>query len=314
MGFAVNCGFLLASVGVLAQLLLSLVPRLHPVVELACHFSMHSMVALCLLVPTAIYRGKRGWAIVLSAATLLALAITQPWELLPQKTSSATQHKHAISILSWNVLASNQAHDEIRQIVAEADTDIVLLIEASPAHIRGLADVLNRYPHTITYPAWGGSGIALLSKVPVAKLELEPFTLAHQPAIIASLSLADSSQNLTLIAMHTVSPIPVWRTSYRDAQLAAMREWSLAQPGPLCLFGDLNVTPWAPSFRELIDAGFKDSRQGNGNCASWPASAGMLGIPIDHALTLGDCGIVDRQVLSGSRGSDHRPIRFELRY
>ncbi len=98
-------------------------------------------------------------------------------------------------------------------------------------------------------------------------------------------------------------------------QLSELKLWAREQAVPVCVAGDLNITPWAPAFARMRDAGFVDSRtRGYGNQASWPSWLGPLGIPIDHALSFGKCEIVNRRLGPMVWGSDHRPILFDVRY
>ena len=68
-------------------------------------------------------------------------------------------------------------------------------------------------------------------------------------------------------------------------QLERVGEIAEGCDGPVVVVGDLNITPFSPSFRRLCDAGrLRDARVGHGIQPSWPAGRWMLSIPIDHGL------------------------------
>ncbi len=79
------------------------------------------------------------------------------------------------------------------------------------------------------------------------------------------------------------------------------------------VLGDLNTSPWSPSFRDLLKMGrLKDTRVGVGNQASWPAHFGMFGIPIDHFLINDQLVAHRRHIVRTFRGSDHSAIAIEI--
>ncbi len=65
--------------------------------------------------------------------------------------------------------------------------------------------------------------------------------------------------------------------------------------------------------RLLREGKLRDSRDYRGRFPSWPADAGQLGIPIDHALVNHNLEVLDRQVIEGLDHSDHRPITVTVR-
>jgi endonuclease/exonuclease/phosphatase (EEP) superfamily protein YafD len=76
--------------------------------------------------------------------------------------------------------------------------------------------------------------------------------------------------------------------------------------------GDLNVTPWSPTFRDLLQApGLVDTARGRGLRGTWPVCLPGMRIPIDHCLVSGDLQVLDRQVGPGV-GSDHFPVMADL--
>lgn len=307
-GFGVS----LLSFCVCVQVGLVLCSRLHPFLELACHCSLHVLLAAAVLLPALIWLRYRGVAFCLAIATAYLLVLVQPWGFINFGQKPA-EEPNTLQVLSWNVLSINKSFAEIEQVIKDVNPDVLILIEVRPGLIEALPFVQETYPHCLQRPSWGGEGIAICSRVPGTTTSFEGFDYPRQPGIVAKIP-GVSGGSMELVALHTLSPLPTPRTAVRDRQLASVRDWSSSRTGPTCVAGDFNTTPWTSSFIDLLRSGFRDSRVGSGNGASWPAELGWLGIPIDHAITKGDCRISERRVLQECPGSDHRPIAFKLHF
>lgn len=294
--------------------LTSLVSPLSALLELAVHFSFHALIGAAILLPLLVILKKRVCTTSAAICGLYLVFVVQPWQLIPMADKENAEFANEVKVLSWNVLSANPSISTIEDLVQKVDPDLLVLIELRPGFFEDTQELLEKYPTTVSRPSWKGGGIAVLSRLPGIHLRIEEFGYPGQPAVVATLDGTKSSGQVQLVAMHTYSPMPVSRTPHRDEQLASFVKWSSTQALPLCLVGDLNVTPWTPSFQRIVKHGFQDSRLGVGNCASWPTGLGWFGLPIDHALTKGNCQIVDRTVLERGPGSDHLPISFTLRF
>ncbi len=301
-------------IAVSIQVACHLLGRLSPVLELASHFSLHVIGFVLLLLPGLLFFRRFIMSAVMVASCGILLLSVQPWTLMPAASPSA-QGKTQLQVLSWNILSANQQLDEIKSLLQNQAADVVVLYEVSPS-LKGMFEELRYlYPIQLEKYSWGGEGIAVLSKLEDTQLRFEDFGQPRQPAIVATLpGTKHGDAPLQLVGMHTLSPIPTYRSRGRDLQLKSVASWTSTNSDAVCLCGDLNITPWAPGFQELLDAGLRDTRVGLGNMASWPASLGPLGIPIDHVLHNDKCQIISREVLSSSPGSDHKPILFTVDY
>lgn len=290
----------------------TLVSSFHPLLELASHCSVHALVFGIVLLPIIYWVGDRGLLVVLSSCLAYLVFVVQPWGILPLRDNRLADGEESIKVLSWNVLVSNSSSETIKSLIEEADPDVVVLIEVRPGLIEDLEFPKEAFPIVVQQPSWGGEGIAILSRVPDTRVEFVDFAFEYQPGILAKLEL--NSKPFNLVGLHTLSPVPLYRAAVRDRQIQAVCEWSEQQSAPVCICGDFNTTPWTRPFQRLLDSGFEDSRRYVGNCPSWPASLGALGIPIDHVLTKGDCRVINRQVIRRPLGSDHFPVQFELAF
>jgi endonuclease/exonuclease/phosphatase (EEP) superfamily protein YafD len=97
------------------------------------------------------------------------------------------------------------------------------------------------------------------------------------------------------------------RPAVRAAALALM------QPAATILLGDLNLTPYAPAFAQLVSgSGLQDALAGEAWRPTWQAGFWPLALPIDHVLVpRGSC--VTAHEIGPYVGSDHRPLLVSLR-
>ena len=304
----------LAALGIWVYDCIFFMSWLDPVIELFVHPAFHvAIVAMAVLLCVPLLPKSR-WRWMPITGILVLLTVVQPWRLLPYHDwVTPADSAHKIKVLSWNVLATNQHYDEIEKVLLESDPDVLLLLEVRPGLLDYFPFLDEKYSQKLVRTSWGGSGIAMFSRVAGTEMRFEDFALPSQPGIVASIPIG-GEEPLSLIGLHTLSPMPPERAVFRDLQLAAVIKRMSSVSSPICLTGDLNTTPWSRGFRQLLEAGFADSRMGCGNLASWPAPLGIWGIPIDHALTRGACTITNRRVLTVGPGSDHRPIEFYLNY
>lgn len=305
-------GVLLSGLATCLVSFLGLFSRFEPLCELASHCTFHCLVASLALLPFAYATGARITAGLLVVSAINSAVWVQPFSLWSSPSAARTELADEFKVLSWNVLVSNHSRDEIERIVKAEDPDVLILIELRHGFVDKIPFLRDRYPFRLEHPSWGGEGIGVFSRVPGTEFELKSFDFDFQPAIIGTIPGA-RGQSLELVALHALSPLPRYRSKIRDRQIRSMIDWSQTR-GAVCVCGDLNITPWAPAFQDMINGGFVDSRMGVGNCISWPRQLGFLGIPIDHALSRNDCQIFERQVLEEAAGSDHRPISFRVRF
>lgn len=303
------------AIAIILQVAVILCSGLNPFLELANHFVVHGLIVGILVSPWLFWFKRRGTAALLGLATVYLLVLTAPWNLyLAKPPEPEASQNRQVKVLSWNVLAVNFEFEAALQVINRVDPDVMLLIETRPDFVNSLEGIKDRYPKFYEFPNWGGGGITMLSRLPNIEFEILENGVPEQPALVGTL-LGDGGEALVrIVGMHTFSPIPIRRTIVRDFQITGFLEWAKDLETPVCICGDLNLTPWTKAFSNLIQAGFKDSRIGAGNCPSWPSELGPLGIPIDHALSRGDCTITDRSVHPVAPGSDHFPIEFTLHY
>jgi endonuclease/exonuclease/phosphatase (EEP) superfamily protein YafD len=210
-----------------------------------------------------------------------------------------------LTVISFNVQASNRDRGPVVDWLAQQQADVVFLLEstfewensvaAADLPYRIVAEVPDRYTFGITVLARQGIEVTARNLV-----------FADRPVVEATVPFGD--RTMEVLGIHPLSPTSAERARDRDRHLDAAALWARARSGPVAVVGDLNASPWSVAFRRLVTEGDLDNSQaGFGLQPSWPDGWGPLMIPIDHALHSDDIVAVDRST-GPALGSDHRPV------
>jgi endonuclease/exonuclease/phosphatase (EEP) superfamily protein YafD len=273
--------------------------------DLTSHFRPHYMVT-SLLVAMALL-ALRGWrmAVLAGAAAAINAAMIAPmW--LPPATPVAGP---GLRLMSINLDVNNDRADLVTEVVRAADPDVLILLEVNDRWERELASLQAAYPHGRVHARADGFGLALLARVPIEDLDVVYWGTGAIPSMVGEVSTADGD-SLCIVATHPVPPSGGEGSRRRNEHLAEMAEFVADVAGPVVVMGDLNVTPWSPYFRSLVDrAGLR--RAGRGIDPTWPDTFAAIGIPIDHCLHTAEVVVIEHDV-GGSVGSDHRPLLAEI--
>ncbi len=302
--------FVAVSFGSVAFYLLGFLAPQSFFAELSTHFHFQNFwlmfwtTVLLAWTPYRIWRGVMILITVFAAST----ALRPYW---PMHSIDATGPQ--LRLMSFNVLGSN---NDVAAVVAEIrrqQPEVLVLQEYTARWHQDLTAQLEEYPYRALHPRWHGFGIAIYSKLPLKQSEVVPLTrqFADVPAIVAQVSVA--GEYLTLIGVHTASPVSPSRLRLRNQQLHEIGELANRLPNPKLVVGDFNCSPWSPYFGQFVQStGLMDSRLGFGNQGSWSEFPFLpIRIPIDHAM-------ISPQIRVHSRwnglhaGSDHRPIVLDL--
>jgi endonuclease/exonuclease/phosphatase (EEP) superfamily protein YafD len=166
-------------------------------------------------------------------------------------------------------------------------------------------DTAERYPHRFGIDGRRSDGIAIWSRLPLGRVEIEH--LGGRAALVAPIRTADGT-TVHLMAVHAPTPTdrlhgPEWAAALRSiAGLVASRS-------PVVVVGDLNATRWHPAFRSMLRAGLRDAHElrGRGLSVSWPIGGRVVPplLRLDHALLDGALELVALDDVT-IPGSDHR--------
>jgi endonuclease/exonuclease/phosphatase (EEP) superfamily protein YafD len=227
----------------------------------------------------------------------------------PSNDNPSKYDLRLISLVQMNVWGGrNRDYDRAVKAIRENNPDIVGVSEVTQGWINALRAALPDYPFVIADPHYGG--VALFSRFPLIDPQVKHFGKIMRPRIQSQVKIGD--QEITIIFVHTVTPVKKAGLSFRNRELMQIAEDVRACSNPVIVAGDLNCSPWSSYFSDFIhNAGLHDTEQGFGAQCSWNAWYPVPFIPIDHCLISNDFVTLQRHV--GSRtGSDHLPVYVQI--
>jgi endonuclease/exonuclease/phosphatase (EEP) superfamily protein YafD len=304
---------LLAAASVLGFSLMTFVSgfgEFHWVADLVTHFRVQAAIAGVLVaVSCAMLRMYVGFFVTCASIAFHVypvLPFLLPTEPLP------TARTPQLRVMQINVHTGNRNHRAVRRAIADANPDIIGLLEVNERWLSALAPLHVRYPYRIEDPREDNFGIALLSRFPIENLQLRSLERGGVQIVTGDFSLG--SVPVTVVIAHLVPPVGSSYSAYRNRQFLRLSE-SLQQfdNREIILLGDLNTSPWSPFYRELErSTGLSNSARGFGLQPTWPAALlPLLRIPIDHCLLSSRLRATAFNV-GPQVGSDHLPILVEI--
>lgn len=285
---------------------------LHWMAELTVHFVPHLAVAAALLAAALMATGRPRWAG--ACAAVLAVDAWRLGAAVPGPGEVAGAEADTVRLLQWNVSAVNPDPERALAWILERelDLDVIALMETSPPW-RPVLDALARfYPHSHVVVRSDHFGMAVFSRLPGSA----PRSLTHARSGLESIVMSAYTASGTMLAlwfMHPPPPVSGDLANERNAQLVSVARTARVAPMPLVVAGDLNVTPWSPWFRGMLEAGGLRDMAGGLHAPTWAPGPvpWFLGIPLDHLLATPGITLRDR-ALGPHLGSDHRPIVSRL--
>jgi endonuclease/exonuclease/phosphatase (EEP) superfamily protein YafD len=214
-------------------------------------------------------------------------------------------------------MGHNRRYDLLIAQARAERPDVLVIQECTPQWWANLQPLRAEYPHTQAVVQFGGGGMAVLSRFPLANAETRKVDESTHKIITAD--VLAGSVAVKLLALHLRTPTTPRGFVFRNSQLAWAAAYMNRQPGPKLLIGDLNTTPFSPYFRDFEQStGLRNVRRGWGLLPSWSpwrvssfAAPSFLSIPIDHCLVSEEIKVA-RARLGRPVGSDHLPLIVEL--
>ncbi len=253
---------------------------------------------------------KIGYAVL--AVGALNLAVVLPLYLGSPAQASPDQPN--LTVMSFNLLSSNESYSEVLEYIESVDPDLVLLHEASrPWEVAVESSDLD-YDEVIRPRS---DNLIFGTLVLVRGLDIEAvsygFDLSSPRAVQLTYTPHGWDSPISVLGTHPVAPTDRERAGLRDAQLEFAGEWAADQSGAFFVVGDFNATPWSAPFRQLMGAAeLNNSQSGFGLQPTFSTeSFTLLRVPIDHLVHSPALEVTDRQ-LGPSLASDHFPLIVTL--
>jgi endonuclease/exonuclease/phosphatase (EEP) superfamily protein YafD len=261
--------------------------------DLAAHFRPHLVAISFIWLFLAIFQRR--------PVAAIACAQAQPVE----------EGGSPLRVMTYNMHGRTTQRAAFLEFVHAEQPDVILLTEV-PNYYDWLMDSLGAdFPHRVDGNSGRPHDLVVFSRWPVAGFHIDRSVDPALPVLTADLCEEggrEPRQCVRLVGLHAIAPFGT-RAEKHDAQLAlATRLLAGAPPGRAVLAGDLNMTPWAPDFRRLIEeTGLRDAALGRSVTATWMSRQPMVGLAIDHVLASPQIGV--RSYLVGpDLGSDHLPV------
>jgi endonuclease/exonuclease/phosphatase (EEP) superfamily protein YafD len=254
----------------------------------------------------------------LPAAGLVACALVLGALVLPRAMAddppSPRPDGAELRAVAANLLVGSADVDQLADLVANYDADVLVLSELTPGAAEEIAasPIGDALPHAVLDPRRGSAGTGLMSRYPLERLPAPGRTGKDLPTVIATVEMPDGTDP-ELYAIHPDPPNSVEQAEanarYLDSIPAAPESGA-----PRLLIGDFNATLDDSHLRDLVDRGYTDVADacGDGLAPTWPRRWVPPPVTIDHA-------IVDERVealdfdTAAIDGTDHWAIAAAVR-
>ncbi len=221
--------------------------------------------------------------------------------------SPSTVDTQPVRVLLMNLQQGSGQVQAVAALLAAAEVDVVVLVEVDDVWASALDEPLAAWPHSWSELRSDRFGLLVASAWPLSPAVR--LAVADIPMVRLEV---EGPAPFSLVVVHLAPPVGSLAAEVQAAQLVPLRELVDGAPNPVVVAGDLNLTPWMPSYAEVIGTDLRSVRRGAGYLASWPSVLGPLGLPIDHVL-VGDAVSLGTATVVEGFGSDHRGLRVELR-
>jgi len=256
--------------------------------------------------------------------TALALCILyQAYEIRPYTIFSRKEVQPAknprpestLSLLLTNVKMDNRNSARLREIVAQADPDIILVVEADDWWASKLACFAESHAFNVRRPQENYYGMLLYSRLELVRSEVRFLIQDDVPSIRAAIRLAEGTK-VEIHCLHPRPPVPqeTAQSTERDAELIMVGKESKGKQLPIVVMGDLNDVAWSRTnnlFQRI--SGLLDPRIGRGFFNSFHAGYFFLRFPLDHFFHSTHFRLIELRRLAYF-GSDHFPMFIRLSY
>ncbi|NJM38908.1 MAG: hypothetical protein HC845_14155 [Akkermansiaceae bacterium] len=270
--------------------------------DLFSHFRFQYIAGFAgLLILLVILRMPK-MAVVCSIALVVSSASVLRY-FLPNQQRCDTK---SLTLLSYNVLTSNQEKQRVLDLIRASRADVIALYEVDSAWAEALREIEDEYPYAVYSPREDNFGIALLARENLVEAKVEIIGPTEVPSMMVESKVGGLS--FLMFCTHPIPPMGGRNSQERDQQLKEIAE-RVASSGrkDVIVAGDLNASPWSAAMRPLFQAGLRDARLGHGISPTWSTDKLWISIPIDHVL-IGDALHATEAKILDASGSDHSPV------
>lgn len=156
-------------------------------------------------------------------------------------------HKEApLTLLLANVKMDNRNSPRLRQIIAEAEPDVILVVEADAWWQSELSGLGQTHPFTVRQAQDNTYGMLLYSKLELLRPEVRFLIEKDVPSIRAVVKLPAGTE-VEIHCLHPRPPVPqeTAQSTERDAELMVVGKETKGREVPIVVMGDLNDVAWS---------------------------------------------------------------------
>ncbi len=218
-----------------------------------------------------------------------------------------------LELVVQNLWYLNEDPVSTADAVMALDADVLVLVEYTPVHAEALRDAgaAAEYPYVWESPHELGSGLAVLSRVP-----LGPVTPIPTRGDGATMQLRPPGGLATLHVVHPIAPRNRWGLTNWIKDYRVLQATFADAPPDTIIAGDFNATGAHRRYRELLAAGELSDAQdvsGSGFGSTWPSTDWIPPLMrLDRVLVGSAIGVDGVEVLDPV-GADHRGVLARLR-
>lgn len=221
--------------------------------------------------------------------------------------------ERCIRLFMANVLLENRRSDLMLRAIAEADADVVCLVETDNWWLSQVAPLEQTYPCVVRCPLDNHYGMILFSRLPIIEHQVRYTVSDDVPSVRAVVRLR-SGDEVDIYALHPPPPLPESPSYGRDAELVLTGQEIARRGRPAIVVGDLNDVAWsytAKLFQRMSH--MIDPRVGRGLFSTFDANNRLARYPLDHVFHTREFTLNELRVMPYT-GSDHFPILTDLAY
>jgi endonuclease/exonuclease/phosphatase (EEP) superfamily protein YafD len=220
-----------------------------------------------------------------------------------------------LSLLLANVKMDNRNSARLREIIGEADPDVILVVEPDAWWQGELGGFGNTHPFSVLQAQDNSYGMLLYSKLELVSPEVRFLIEQDVPSIRAVVKLREGTE-VEIHCLHPRPPVPqeAAQSTERDAELMVVGKETKGKELPIVVMGDLNDVAWSRTnylFQKI--SGLVDPRIGRGLYNSFHAGYFFFRFPLDHFFHSTHFRLVGLKRLAYF-GSDHFPMYIRLSY
>lgn len=282
-----------------------------------------TFILAAVLVAYLVFKWDSSLAENLFLVALLSCLIYQSYMMYPYTPLARKQVQQSVnartdaslSLLFANVLMDNRNVAKLKEIISEADPDIILTVETNEWWKEQLKGFERTHPHTVQQPQENTYGMLLYSRLELLNPEIKFLIEDDVPSIHTRVRLP-SGKDVELRCLHPRPPFPTEdeKSTERDAELLTVGKETKELSSPVVVLGDLNDVAWSRTnylFQDI--SGLLDPRIGRGFYHTFHAKYPFIRFPLDHFFHSNHFRLVDFKRLAYF-GSDHFPVYIKLSY